>query len=90
MSRHQLTDEELKGISEAILAGTKIEAIKQYRSATGVGLKEAKDAIEEIEAALAKEHPDLIKPKGSGCAAMLMIGTVASYAIYQLVSVGSI
>jgi ribosomal protein L7/L12 len=29
--------------------GNKIEAIKTYRSFTGVGLKEAKDAVEEIE-----------------------------------------
>ncbi len=90
MSKDQLTDEDLKGISDAILAGTKIEAIKRYRNATGVGLKEAKHAIEEIEASLAKEHPDLIKPKGSGCAAVLVIGIIASFAIYQLISVGSI
>jgi ribosomal protein L7/L12 len=31
-------------------AGRKIEAIKVYREATGVGLKEAKDAVEAMEA----------------------------------------
>jgi large subunit ribosomal protein L7/L12 len=30
--------------------GKKIEAIKHYREATGAGLKEAKDAVERIEA----------------------------------------
>lgn len=90
MSKKQLTDEDLKGISDAIIAGTKIEAIKRYRSATGEGLKEAKHAIEEIEASLAAEHPELIKAKGSGCAAMLVIGAIASFAIYQLISGGSI
>jgi ribosomal protein L7/L12 len=31
-------------------AGRKIEAIKVYRDATGAGLKEAKDAVEHIDA----------------------------------------
>ena len=30
-------------------AGRKIEAIKQYRAATGAGLAEAKDAVEALE-----------------------------------------
>ena len=30
-------------------AGRKIEAIKRYRELTGVGLKEAKDAVERIQ-----------------------------------------
>lgn len=37
--------------------GRKIEAIKRYRELTGVGLKEAKDAIEHAAA-----HPDLPEP----------------------------
>lgn len=35
-------------IGEALRAGNKIEAIKLYRAATGLGLKEAKDAIDAI------------------------------------------
>lgn len=34
------------GVLEELLAGRKIQAIKVYREATGVGLKDAKDAIE--------------------------------------------
>ena len=34
------------GVQEALTAGNEIDAIKAYRDATGVGLKEAKDAIE--------------------------------------------
>lgn len=78
----------MEEISEAILAGRKIEAIKRYREATGEGLKDAKDVIDGIEASLAKEHPDWIKPKGSGCAAMLALGALASLAIYAFVSGG--
>ena len=35
-------------IKAHILAGRKINAIKEYREQTGVGLREAKDAVEEI------------------------------------------
>jgi hypothetical protein len=34
------------GVLEELLAGRKIQAIKVYREATGVGLKDAKDAVE--------------------------------------------
>jgi|GraSoiStandDraft_47_1057283.scaffolds.fasta_scaffold964641_1 ribosomal protein L7/L12 len=36
-------------IVEAVQGGRKIEAIKLYRQATSVGLKEAKDFIEEVQ-----------------------------------------
>jgi hypothetical protein len=38
-------------IAAAIRSGRKIEAIKLYRQAHGVGLKEAKDAVDAYEAA---------------------------------------
>lgn len=38
-------------IAAAIRAGRKIEAIKLYREAHGVGLKEAKDAVDAYEVA---------------------------------------
>ncbi|MFC3540306.1 ribosomal protein L7/L12 [Couchioplanes caeruleus subsp. azureus] len=33
-------------VLQELLAGNKIQAIKEYRKATGAGLKEAKDAVE--------------------------------------------
>ncbi len=39
-------------IEEALRRGNKIEAIKIYRELTGVGLAEAKQAVEEIETRL--------------------------------------
>jgi ribosomal protein L7/L12 len=36
-------------VVEAVRAGKKIQAIKRYREATGVGLKEAKDFVEELQ-----------------------------------------
>jgi hypothetical protein len=36
------------GVLEALRAGQKIEAIRQYRMATGVDLKSAKEFVEEL------------------------------------------
>lgn len=41
--------EKMKEVVRLIRDGNKIEAIKVFREATGVGLKEAKDAVEAIE-----------------------------------------
>jgi ribosomal protein L7/L12 len=39
-------------IQDLLRRGNKIEAIKLYREQTGLGLKEAKDAVEAIERGL--------------------------------------
>jgi ribosomal protein L7/L12 len=39
----------LQAVREQVERGNKIEAIRLYREATGVGLKEAKDAVEAME-----------------------------------------
>jgi len=36
-------------VLDALRRGRKIEAIKAYRAATGAGLAEAKDVVEEVE-----------------------------------------
>jgi hypothetical protein len=45
-------------IQAAVASGHKINAIKIYRELTGVGLKEAKDAVEYFE-----KHPDILSEK---------------------------
>jgi ribosomal protein L7/L12 len=40
---------ESRDVVEALRRGEKINAIKLYRQSSGVGLKEAKDAVEEME-----------------------------------------
>ena len=47
-----LPESVLEEIAEQIRAGRKIEAIKLMREATGLGLKEAKEAVEDLERAL--------------------------------------
>lgn len=42
------TDGAYPEVLEAIHAGNAIQAIKSYRERTGVGLKEAKDAVEAM------------------------------------------
>jgi len=51
---------DLSGVQEQLRAGKKIEAIKLYREQTGVGLREAKEAVEAIERG---ETPALPSPQ---------------------------
>src|SRR5262245_29899265 len=54
-----LSEGDLNEIREEIFAGRPISAIKLYRQyIPGVGLKEAKDAIEEMERKLRQESPE--------------------------------
>lgn len=45
------------GVREALRSGNKIEAIKIYREATGLGLKESKDAVEILEVEMGLRSP---------------------------------
>ena len=45
----QRLDVDMFAILDLLRAGKKIEAIKRYQQSTGVGLKEAKDAVEALE-----------------------------------------
>lgn len=56
-------------VLELLQAKRKIDAIKIYRERHGVGLKEAKDAVE----ALARQHGI---SQGAGCAGVVLIGLV--------------
>ena len=63
-----MTDHEIR---ELLLAGKKIEAIKQYRESSGLGLKESKDAVEAIETDLRKTG--LLPQKSAGCFGLLLL-----------------
>lgn len=43
-----LSEQQLDAVTDALKQGRKIEAIKLVREATGLGLKEAKDAVEAL------------------------------------------
>ena len=74
-----IPEEKIAALRELIFNRRKIEAIKLYRELTGFGLKEAKDAVEELETSLRKEFPDKFssRPPGKGCfgtAAVISLG----------------
>ena len=65
-------------IKEALFTGQKILAIKLYREQTGVGLAEAKYAVEKLEADLRTSSPERFsaKPAGAGCMSLLLAGVI--------------
>lgn len=69
-------------IEQAIFSGRKIEAIKIYRAAAGVGLKEAKEAVETLTSNLRLQSPDKFSASSSGC------GTAAAVLIALAAGVG--
>jgi hypothetical protein len=73
---HPITDEQITTLSECVFQGRKIEAIKLYRGMTGFGLKEAKDAVEELERSLRASAPDkfVAVPQGKGCLSVIVVG----------------
>ena len=84
------TEQQQQAINADIFGGRKIEAIKLYREATGVGLKEAKDAVDGIEKDLRQREPNkFAKPAGkSGCmsvvAVVALVVSAALVAVYIL------
>jgi len=79
------TEHELAAIAEALYRGQKIDAIKRYRELRGVGLKEAKDAVEQLEAGLRVQSPErFAATSGAGClGCVLALVTVLGLAMGQ-------
>jgi Ribosomal protein L7/L12 C-terminal domain len=71
-----LSDEQIAKLSSLISKGQKIEAIKFYREATGLGLKEAKEAIEQLERSSGPSQPEklTVNPQSKGCLGVLVFG----------------
>jgi len=67
--RREISPENMAALTEALLQGRKIPAIKLYREVTGLGLKESKEDVEAMEASLRARFPDKFAapPKGRGC-----------------------
>lgn len=60
-------------LAQLVKDGRKIEAIKRYREMTGVGLKEAKDAIEELEAGRMVTFAQNVVSRGSTSVSMAQV-----------------
>jgi ribosomal protein L7/L12 len=68
-------------ILASLVAGNKIAAIKTYRQQTGLGLYEAKQFIDALEAQLRTDSPKRYTAppaKGCGAAALLIAGAAAA------------
>lgn len=67
-------------LAQLIFAGQKIEAIKLHREITGLGLADAKAAVEALEASLRQASPEKFAapPKGKGCLGMAAAFCLAS------------
>lgn len=69
------TGQQLEQVKNLVFAGKKIEAIKLHREATGLGLKESKEAIEQLETELRRteEHRFVKGAARSGCLSLLLL-----------------
>ncbi len=74
----ELSEQDQSKILNTLRDGSKIEAIKIYRNATGTGLKDAKLAVEQLA------QRNQIPLKG-GCAGMLLLMTLG---VCLLVAIG--
>lgn len=73
-----------KEIERAISNNSKIEAIKLYREATGQGLKESKDFIDDAFEQIKKDDPYKIGPKKSGCGATILLFSLLPVLFYLI------
>jgi hypothetical protein len=71
---NNVSGEQLASIKETLRQGRKIDAIKQYREAAGLGLAEAKEAVEKLEGELRASSPhDPGKTEARGCLGVLIV-----------------
>ena len=61
-----------------------MQAIGIYPRGTGLDLKTAKEAIDQITESLAEDHLDLEAVKPAGCASILMISLILLGAVGYL------
>jgi hypothetical protein len=75
--RHGAVRQSLSGldaeIADLIVKHGKIAAIKRYREATGLGLKESKDAVEQLAASAG-----LASRGGQGCGSVILLAATVS------------
>lgn len=74
----QISKETLEQITSLLKEGNLIPAIKLYKAETGVGLRDAKMAVE----AIAAEHGIECKTPGCAITAMLLFGVLTSSLLY--------
>ncbi len=79
-----IKEEQLKQVEELLFAGRKIEAIKLVREITGMGLKEAKEFVDQHAAHLHEAYPHKMPASKSGCGAASLIFLTVSLSLVGL------
>ncbi|MAX25145.1 MAG: hypothetical protein CMJ19_11640 [Phycisphaeraceae bacterium] len=81
-----INEEQLKQVEELLFAGRKIEAIKLVREITGMGLKDAKEFVDQHTAHLREAYPDKMPQSKAGCgsAAMFFLATTMGLITWYL------
>lgn len=84
----KLSEEQVDKIKDALAAGSKIQAIKLYREATGKGLKDSKEFIDALTTKLQEAEPHKYKKlqsQGGGCGSLfiLLISLGCSITMYN-------
>ncbi len=80
----ELTPEQWQPIDTEIHADRTIQAIKLYRTATGVGLAEAKQAVDARRDAIIPESNKQRLERKSGCMSALLIVLASAAALIRL------
>lgn len=80
-------EEQAVAVKNALYTGQKILAVKLYREQTGVGLAEAKEAVEKLEAELRAGTPErFTKSESKGCLSVIVAAALLGGALYPLLS----
>jgi hypothetical protein len=91
--RRELSDDAIQRIQAELFAGRKIQAVKAYRGATGVGLAEALAFINALEERLRQESPQRFTTPArqtggcilmAACLAVILIALFMTLALLQL------
>jgi ribosomal protein L7/L12 len=83
----ELSDDQVRQVTDALAGGSKIEAIKLYREFTGKGLADAKMFIDQLIPKLIEQDPTKyasLSQKSTGCASLIMIGLIITVLLYWL------
>jgi hypothetical protein len=88
MSDSEPDQQMIEEITQALASGQKIQAIKLYREATGKGLKEAKEFIDQLIPALVEKDPERFSKLNSGASgcgsAVLLLAVLAGCVVLML------
>lgn len=77
-----LSDDAMQRVSALVAAGRKIEAIKLYRQAAGVDLKEAKDAVDALEGRI---NPSAVVARAAATRRVLVLGLLITVGLAALI-----